>query len=165
MGYQNVLDLCSGSGVLAVCLSKLGGLTVTATDISPFCTEAIAENSALHAADVEIFQGDLFEPVAGRQFDLIVCNPPYIPDADVPFLQEEVRLHDPPSALFAGDDGLDFIRALRAKRAPYKQRRPRSCLNSALGSKKPSQICSARSGLRFSAICKEFRGLRKYNID
>ena len=114
-GAHTALDLCTGSGVLAVCLAKLGGLAVTASDLSLPCVQAAARNAAVHGAAVRVLQGDLFEPVQGERFDLIVCNPPYIPNG-LP-LMREVADFDPPLALFAGADGLDFYRRL-AQEAP-----------------------------------------------
>ena len=61
-------------------------------------------------------QGDLFSPVAGEKFDVIICNPPYIPEHLRGRLQAEVE-REPALALFAGDDGLDFYRRI-AKEAP-----------------------------------------------
>ena len=67
--------------------------------------------------DVEILTGDLFQPVSGRRFDLIVCNPPYIRAGDIPALSPEVQ-REPHLALDGGADGLSFYRAIaRAFRA------------------------------------------------
>jgi release factor glutamine methyltransferase len=66
---------------------------------------------------VQFFQGSLLEPFAGRRFDMILSNPPYIPKADLATLQQEVRAFEPLGALDGGADGLDFYRAIVA-RAP-----------------------------------------------
>lgn len=116
-GYNTALDLCTGSGALAVCLTKLGGLRVTAADISQKCVEAALENAELHGVEIEVVLGDMLEPLDGRRFDMIVCNPPYV-SAGYP-LEPEVALHDPPLALFAGEDGMDFYRRLAAEARPH----------------------------------------------
>lgn len=112
-----VLDLCTGSGALAVAIKKLRpDAAVTASDLSAEALSLARENAAALGAEVAFAQGDLFEPLAGLRFDLIVSNPPYIPEELRGRLQEEVR-KEPPLALFAGADGLDFYRRI-AREAP-----------------------------------------------
>lgn len=116
-GYETCLDLCTGSGILAVCLAKLGGLAVTAADISPHCIAAARKNAAANEAAVDVVQSDAFAAFPGKVWQMIVCNPPYIPESDRPTLMPEVADHDPALALFAGDNGLAFYKLL-AKQAP-----------------------------------------------
>jgi release factor glutamine methyltransferase len=61
---------------------------------------------------IRFLEGDLLNPVAGETFDIIVSNPPYVPEADRSTLSVEVRDHEPALAFFAGDDGLDIYRRL-----------------------------------------------------
>ena len=109
------LDFGTGSGCIAIALAaKCPAARVTALDIS---TEALAlakENAARNnvAERIEFLHGDGFAACAGRQFDLIVSNPPYIPSEEIAKLQPEVRDFDPRSALDGGLDGLDFYRRL-----------------------------------------------------
>lgn len=110
---RSVLDIGTGSGCVAVSLQKrLVGADVTATDISGPALAVARRNAAMHGAAIEFLQGSLLDPVAGRSFDLIVSNPPYIPSADIDALDQEVRDYDPRSALDGGGDGLDIYRAL-----------------------------------------------------
>ena len=112
-----VLDLCTGSGALAAAIKKLRpGAEVTATDISEAALSLAKENAERLGAEVRFVQGDLFTPLAGEKFNVIVSNPPYIPDALRGRLQAEVE-REPALALFAGDDGLDFYRRI-VKDAP-----------------------------------------------
>jgi release factor glutamine methyltransferase len=112
-----VLDLCTGSGALAAAVKKLcPGADVTASDISADALSLAKENAGLLNAEVRFVQGDLFSPLGGERFDVIVCNPPYIPDGLRGRLQAEVE-KEPALALFAGEDGLDFYRRI-AKEAP-----------------------------------------------
>lgn len=108
---MRVLDLCTGSGILAVtmALEKLG-LDVTGADISPDALEVARENARLLGAVVEWAQGDLFGAVSGS-FDLIACNPPYLTQSDMQCLQPEVA-REPGLALYGGEDGLDFYRRI-----------------------------------------------------
>lgn len=111
------LDLCCGTGCLAITMAlERPGCDIWAADLSPAALSLARENAARLGARVTFRQGDLFAPLQGETFDLIVSNPPYIPSAECPALQEEV-LHEPVMALDGGDDGLDFYRRI-AREAP-----------------------------------------------
>ena len=111
-----VLDLCTGSGVLAVTLAReLPAAQVIATDVSEPAA-ALARRNAEHnkvADRVEVRVGDLFAPVADEVFDLVVANPPYIATAVIATLDREVQ-REPRLALDGGADGLDVLRRLVA---------------------------------------------------
>jgi release factor glutamine methyltransferase len=85
---------------------------VIATDISAAALAVAAENARSLGAQVSFLACDLVSAVAESSVDLIVCNPPYVPLADEPGLQREVRDYEPRVALFAGPDGLDIYRRL-----------------------------------------------------
>ncbi|NLD59432.1 MAG: peptide chain release factor N(5)-glutamine methyltransferase [Clostridiales bacterium] len=109
-----VLDLCAGSGAIGLSIAKLHpGACVTLTDISAGACAVIEENRARLGAGAEILCGDLFEPVRGRAFDLIACNPPYVETGALANLQPEVR-REPALALDGGPDGLGFYRRIGA---------------------------------------------------
>lgn len=78
----SVLDLCTGSGALAVAAALGGARDVTAVDISRRSALAVRMNAALNRVRVRALRGDLFAPVAGRRFDRIVTNPPYLPSPE-----------------------------------------------------------------------------------
>lgn len=114
---RRVLDVCTGSGVLAITLAKeLPGATVVATDVSPAAAE-MARRNAEHnkvADRVEVRVGDLLAPLAaGERFDVVVANPPYIPTATIATLDREVQ-REPRLALDGGPDGLALMRRLLA---------------------------------------------------
>ena len=114
--YQSprVLDLCCGSGCIGLSLkAAIPNAAVTLTDISDDALAVAAENMHCLSQDVFLHQGDLLEGFLPASFDLIVCNPPYIPAADCESLQPEV-LFEPRLALDGGDDGLDYYRRLIA---------------------------------------------------
>ena len=110
-----VLDLCTGSGALATAIAhNRKDARVFASDLSTDALLIARENAARNHADVTFFQGDLFEPLTGLIFDLIVSNPPYISGEDMHTLQPEVR-QEPQMALYGGEDGLDFYRRIVEK--------------------------------------------------
>lgn len=115
-----VLDLCCGSGAIGISLAKIcDNAAVTMTDISDKALEIARENADSLRVGVEILQGDMFEPVKGRKFDMIVTNPPYIRTNMIALLQEEVKEHEPVMALDGGRDGLDYYRTIVARAARY----------------------------------------------
>lgn len=106
------LDLCCGSGALAVSMAlEMPGAQVHAADLSPDALAVTAKNAELLGASVTLHQGDLFTAMPEIAFDVIVSNPPYIPSADCLTLQEEVR-REPMMALDGGADGLNFYRRI-----------------------------------------------------
>lgn len=109
----SVLDVGTGSGCIAVALARLlPAAAVTATDISGAALAVARRNAEKHRVTIELIQGSLLDPVAGRCFELIVSNPPYIPREEIETLEPEVRDFDPRGALDGGRDGLDIYRAL-----------------------------------------------------
>ncbi len=116
-GSMQVLDLCTGTGALGIAIKKMRpGCRVTLSDLSEEALSLATENAQRLKADVRIVHGDLFAPVQGEKFHLIVSNPPYIPRGLQGKLQAEVE-KEPEMALFAGEDGLDFYRRI-AREAP-----------------------------------------------
>ena len=109
-----VIDVGTGSGCLAVALAvEFPSATVIATESSPAALEIAHRNCERHnvASRVTLIETDLLEGVSALA-DLIVSNPPYVPDADAPSLPPDVSRFEPQSALFGGDDGLAIIRRL-----------------------------------------------------
>lgn len=115
---KTVLDVCTGSGCIAVAIAKATGAKVCATDLSEQAISLAEENAALNGVNVTFFVGDLFERVEGT-YDLIVCNPPYVPTDYIPEMQKEVRDFEPHMALDGGADGMDFYRRMAKEFRPY----------------------------------------------
>ena len=112
-----VLDLGTGSGNLAVTIAlERPDLEVFATDISESALACARRNARDLGARIQFKQGDWFAPVAGRRFDLIVSNPPYVADADLHLSAGDLRF-EPQAALRGGPDGLACLRSL-VERAP-----------------------------------------------
>ena len=109
---MRVLDLCTGSGCIAISLAKFGAeLLIDAADISEQALAVAAENAACLGAAVRLLHSDLFSDIPG-QYDVIVSNPPYIRSHVIDTLAEEVRLHEPHQALDGREDGLHFYRSI-----------------------------------------------------
>ncbi len=112
-----VLDLCTGSGAIAIAVKKQSGANVTAVDISEDALILAKENAEINQVEVQFEKSDLFQALDGRKFDVIISNPPYIKSADIEGLQKEVKDFEPTLALDGGEDGLKFYRII-AKDAP-----------------------------------------------
>lgn len=112
---QRIVDVGTGSGAIAVALaSHLPAAQIHATEKSAASLKVARANAARIgvAERVRFHQGDLLAPVAGKLFDLIVSNPPYVAEDDRDSLAVEVREYEPAQALFAGADGLGIYRRL-----------------------------------------------------
>ncbi len=110
-----VIDLCTGSGCIAVSIAKEHkGARVFATDISPMALETAIENSRRHgvSGSIRFMEGDLFGPLAELSIkgmvDVVASNPPYISEGDIAGLQPEVRDYEPRQALAAGPKGTEI---------------------------------------------------------
>lgn len=112
LSHAAALDLCTGSGAIAVTLKhECPHAQVTASDLSAGALEVARQNAERSGVSVSFVQGDLWTPLQGMRFDLILSNPPYIPTLDCNVLQQEV-LQEPRMALDGGMDGLDFYRRI-----------------------------------------------------
>lgn len=110
----HALDLCCGSGCLGITLAlEAPSAQVDMADLSEDALAVTRKNAERLGAQVSLLRGDLWDAVDARQYQLIVGNPPYIPDADCLALQAEV-MREPPMALKGGMDGLDFYRRIAA---------------------------------------------------
>lgn len=114
-----VLDIGTGSGVIAISLARsTQQARVFATEVDAAALAVARENAATHGVEarISLLQGDLFQPltVFGLEgaVDLVVSNPPYVADRDLPTLAPEVRDYEPARALLGGPDGLDFVRKI-----------------------------------------------------
>lgn len=112
-----VLDLGTGSGAIAIAIAHARpDARVTATDIDPAALALAQANARRHGAALEALQGSWWQPLAGRRFELIVSNPPYIAAGD---LHLPALRHEPQHALVSGADGLDALRRIAAEAAAH----------------------------------------------
>ncbi len=113
---KKLLDLCTGSGCIAISLAVKGGYeSVIATDLSEEALKVAERNAKAHQKEIIFRQGDLFTALPQSEagtFDIITSNPPYIPTAVIATLEPEVREHEPMMALDGTEDGLKFYRQI-----------------------------------------------------
>lgn len=117
-GEAHVLDLGTGSGNIAVSIAvECPGARLTAVDVNPAALELCRSNAERHGVSerITVLEGDLYDALAGNAgapFDVIVSNPPYVPEASRGTLDAEVEQFEPCQALFAGEDGLDVTKRI-----------------------------------------------------
>lgn len=118
-GDITVLDLCTGSGCIAISIAKeLPYSRVYAVDISEGAIAVARENAERHGVEERVIflTGDLFEAIEplglDGEIDLIISNPPYVSRKEMEGLQPEIRGYEPVQALYGGEDGLDFYRRI-----------------------------------------------------
>ena len=107
---KTVLDMCTGSGAIAIALNKLKGFNVTAVDVSEKALNLAKKSAEENGANVTFIHSNMFENVSDI-YDVIVSNPPYIKTEDLKSLQKEVK-KEPILALDGGESGLDFYKIL-----------------------------------------------------
>lgn len=118
---SHILDLCTGSGCIAIaCAKAFPEAKIVALDISADALSVAAINVKKHAVQdqIELVQSDLFSQLNSRQFDIIISNPPYVDKKDMDELPSEY-LHEPRLALAAGDDGLDIVKFILSEGKNY----------------------------------------------
>jgi ribosomal protein L3 glutamine methyltransferase len=112
-----ILDLCTGSGCLAILAAmRFENAEVDATDLSPQALEVAAINVAKHGLGdrIGLHQGNLFAPLNGRRYDLILANPPYVAEVEVEAFAAEYAA-EPRMAHVSGEDGFDLVRQILAQ--------------------------------------------------
>ncbi len=121
---ENILDLCTGSGCLAILAAQIfPNARVDAVDLSKDALEVAARNVRDYGLEdrVILHQGNLFTPLKGKKYDLIITNPPYVDQHGMSSLPPEFR-HEPEMALAAGDDGLDIVHRILKEAGKYLKR-------------------------------------------
>ena len=113
------LDICTGSGIVAITIAKETTATVTASDISADALRLAELNASRLNVDVMFKQGSFFAPHHGKKFDVITANPPYIPGGQIAELDKKVKDYEPRLALDGGADGLDAYRDICKQAGDY----------------------------------------------
>ena len=162
-----VADVCTGSGCVAVAIAHdCPAVHVTAADVSAAALDVAGRNAARHKVHdrLDFIRTDLLDGI-DRKFDIIVANPPYVPERDRPTLQPEVVEHEPALALFAGDDGLDAIRRLLPQAAA--RLKPNGTLLFEFGfgqADAVAQLISATTDLKMIELRPDLQGIPRAAI-
>lgn len=160
----HILDIGTGSGAILISLLRsLPTALGTAVDISSEALAVAEKNAVRHKVQerARFCLGDVFVPVAGLRFDVIVSNPPYIPDAEIAGLAPEVR-GEPRLALAGGSDGLDFYRRIISQGADYLK--PGGLLAVEVGAGQAPAVAGLTetvNGLKNNAIIKDYAGIER----
>ena len=157
----DIADICTGSGCLAVALAvEYPHAKVTASDISRSALDVAARNARRHGVEnrIAIVQSDLMNGLY-QQYDVIVANPPYVPDVERATIQAEVRF-EPEDALYAGADGLQVIRRLVADASSRLRHGGLLLFEFGFGQKEAvSDLILAIQILRMIGIASDFSGI------
>lgn len=163
-----VLDVGTGSGAIAVALAvNAPGVSVVASDIWPPAL-ALARRNAVStkvAERIRFVAADLFERLDGGptlgKFDLVISNPPYIVDDQVPVLEAEVRDFEPLVALRGGSDGLDFFRRIAAGVKSHLERGSLVVLEVGAGQDSAVAAILAAEGMHPTGVIKDLDGIAR----
>ena len=127
---KKILDLCTGSGAIAISLAKyIEKSEITAIDISPEAIKIARKNAIMNNVEnqIKFIESNLFENVKKEKYDIIVSNPPYIKKSEIPILEKQVQ-KEPVIALDGGIDGLDFYRKIVRHSYEYLKYKGYLCL-------------------------------------
>lgn len=142
-GKANILDVCTGSGIIAVSLAYyLKDAKVTAIDINPVAVKVAKDNAKKHGVEerVNVLPADALQKYNfGEGFDIVVSNPPYIKSGDINSLDTDVAGFEPHLALDGGDDGLDFYRKISEN--AYDVLNPNGMLVYEIGFDQSKDVC------------------------
>lgn len=157
----NILDMCTGSGCIAISMNKLiRDSNVVAADISSDALEVAKKNNTNLNTDVCFVKSDLFSDIDNSmKFHMIISNPPYIPTKDIETLMPEVRIHEPYLALDGKDDGLIFYKKICNKASEYMN--PQGILIFEIGYDQGKDVASImdNNGFTHIKIKKDLAGL------
>ena len=164
----SLLDLCTGSGCIAISLGVKGNFhKITGTDISEEAllvarrnADALLPSKETEKVEMEFFQGDLFGalPKDGRKYHIITSNPPYIPTKVIKTLEPEVRDFEPMTALDGAKDGLFYYRRIASEAGNYLQPDGRMYLEIGHDQKKPVEEILAKAGYENICTYKDLPG-------
>jgi release factor glutamine methyltransferase len=158
-----ILDLCTGSGCLALVLAReFPEAQVYGTDTSEVAIRYAKENAYLNEIkNVKFVTGSLFDPVKELKFDLIISNPPYIKRSDIKSLQPEIKDWEPVEALDGGEDGLDYYRAIIPEARNYLKEGGYLLLELGMSQSDEVKEMSEDAGFKDISLMKDFAGIER----
>lgn len=158
-----VLDLCTGSGCIALAMAKkLPSARVVGVDSSPDALNYARENALKNGiGNITFLEGPLFEPVKGMTFDAILSNPPYIKGADMEALAPEIRDWEPGGALDGGTDGLHFYRLILKDAGSYLKPGGFIALETGAGQSESVALIARENELSPIKTIKDYAGIER----
>ena len=160
-GYKNALDMCTGSGCLAIALKKNADIDITAVDISTKALQLARQNAKSNEAQIEFIRSNMFEKVENK-YDLIISNPPYIDSDEVKQLDKEVLEHDPILALDGGAMGLKFYNIIHDNMKKYLN--DNGMLIMEIGEDQKEMILNLFADCHFVECIQDYAGLDRVMI-
>lgn len=162
---RRIIDVGTGSGCLAVALSiEFPSATVIATDSSAAALEVARQNCSRHSLTrVSLIHTNLLDGIA-EEADLIVSNPPYVPDCDAAGMQPEVVRYEPGTSLFAGSDGLAVIRRLLNEAAAHLAENGRLIIEFGVGQEQGVRDASQRAGWIVDHIRRDLQNIPRVAV-
>ena len=158
---SKIIDLCSGSGAIAIAVAKNTGANVYALEKYEKALNYLEKNIALNKANVKVIKEDLFKFEPSEKFDIIISNPPYIKKADLASLQKEVKF-EPMTALDGGEDGLIFYSHI-AKLKKHLNKGGKIMVEIGFDQAKAVQELFEKSGL-ITEVHKDLNGVQRVII-
>ena len=159
--YMEILDMCTGSGCIAISMKMLAKkqITVTAADISEQALQVAERNAKKNHCEIVFVHSDLFEKLKDKTFDMIISNPPYIRSSVISSLMKEVRLYEPMLALDGDEDGLKFYREITMEAEKYLN--PGGCILYEIGYDQAEEVSRILEQRGFSSVhtVKDLAGL------
>jgi len=162
-GQLSVLDLCTGSGCIALALAReFPGAMVYGTDISKKAISYAQKNALQNGiVNAEFRTGSLFSPVKELRFDLITANPPYIQTSEISGLQREVREWEPLRALDGGADGLEYYRRIFRSAAGHLRENGKIVLELGFGESVEVMELAGEAGFPNVTVKKDYAGIER----
>ncbi len=162
--FKQVLDLCTGSGAIAVSVAHYNDdVSVVASDISQKALEIAKENAVTNnvSKKIEFIESNMFSNIINKKFDIIISNPPYVTKKEYEGLEREL-FFEPKNAFLAGEDGLEFYKIIADNSAGYLNHKGILLLE--LNANISLQIADLFSDFLFVKIIKDYSGLDRILI-
>lgn len=169
LSLVRILDLCTGSGCIALALAKeFPDAEIYGTEISGAAIHYAEDNAKNNGVEnVTFLKGSLFEPLTEKRtsrtsnltFDLIISNPPYIKEGDIMTLQPEIMNWEPPEALNGGEDGLAYYRRIIAEAKNYLKMEGFLMFEIGIDQAEPVEEIAKHAGFRDISLKKDYAGL------
>ena len=160
---KTVLDLCTGSGAIAVSVAYYNDVTIVASDISKKALQVAKDNAIINNVlnKIEFIESNMFDNIIDKKFDIIISNPPYVTKKEYEGLEKEL-FFEPKNAFLAGEDGLYFYKIIANKVSQYLN--PKGILLLELNANISLQIADLFDEFLFVKIIKDYSNLDRILI-